>query len=52
MNPLYLLVHEIEGFIEEKEGSKYLNISSTDSNSEALKHMQNFGVELKTKLER
>ena len=37
VNPLYLLVHRIDGFIEEKEGSKYLNIASTDSNSELLK---------------
>ena len=37
MNPLYLLVHEIDGFIKEKEGSKYLNIALTDSNSEVLK---------------
>ena len=27
VNPLYLLVHEINGFIEEIEGSKYLNIT-------------------------
>ena len=27
VNPLYLLVDEIDGFIEEKEGSKYLNIN-------------------------
>ena len=37
VNPLYLPVHRIEDFIEEKEGSKYLNIGSTDSNSEVLK---------------
>ena len=37
VNLLYLLVDEIDGFIEEKEGSKYLNISLTDSNSETLK---------------
>ena len=37
VNPLYLLVHRIDGFIEEKEGSKYLNIASTDRNSEVLK---------------
>ena len=35
--PLYLLVDEIDGFVEEKEGSKYLNISLTDGNSEVLK---------------
>ena len=28
VNPLYLLVHEINGLIEEKEGSEYLNITS------------------------
>ena len=37
VNPLYLLVDEIDGFIEEKEGSKYLNIASADSISEVLK---------------
>ena len=34
---MYLLVDEIDGFIEEKEGSKYLNIASADSNSEVLR---------------
>ena len=29
LNPLYLLIGELDGFIEEKEGSKYLNISLT-----------------------
>ena len=33
LNPLYLLVHRIDGFIEEKEGDKYLNIASADRNS-------------------
>ena len=37
VNPLYLLVDEIDGFIEEKEASKYLNIAFTDSNNEVLK---------------
>ena len=37
VNPVYLLVHEIDGFIEEKEGSKYLNITLTDSSSKVLK---------------
>ena len=37
VNPLYLLIDEIDGFIEEKEGDKYLNIALTDSNSEVLK---------------
>ena len=37
VNPVYLLVHRIDGFIEEKEGTKYLNIASADRNSEVLK---------------
>ena len=37
INPLYLLIAELDGYIEEKEGSKYLNIALTDSNSELLK---------------
>ena len=41
-NPLYLLFHRIVGFIEEKEGGKYLNISSTDRNYEVLKKYSEF----------
>ena len=37
INLLYLLIAELDGYIEEKEGSKYLNIALTDSNSEVLK---------------
>ena len=36
-NRLYLLIGEIDGFIEEKEGNIYLNIALTDSNNEVLK---------------
>ena len=32
-----MLVHRIDGFIEEKRGNKYLNIAFTDSNNEVLK---------------
>ena len=27
VNPLYLMINRIDGFIEEKNGDKYLNIS-------------------------
>ena len=50
VNPLYLLVHRIDGFIEEKRGNKYLNVAFTDCNNEVLKNMQKFGVELKIKI--
>ena len=31
------MINRIDGFIEEKNGEKYLNIPSTDRNSEVLK---------------
>ena len=37
VNPLCLLVHKVDGFIEKKEESKYSNITLTDSNREVLK---------------
>ena len=37
VNPLYLLIYKIDGFIEEKRGNKYLNIAFTDDNQEVLK---------------
>ena len=37
VNPLYLMINRIDGFIDEKNGDKYLNISDTDRNSEVLK---------------
>ena len=33
---MYLLIYKIDGFIEEKEGNKYLNIAFTDNNDEVL----------------
>ena len=30
VNPLYLLIKKLDGFIDEKEGNKYLNITLTD----------------------
>ena len=37
VNPLYLMINRIDGFIEEKNGDKYLNINNTERNSEVLK---------------
>ena len=37
VNPLYLMINRIDGFVEDKNGSKSLNISETDRNSELLK---------------
>ena len=36
VNPLYLLIAELDGFIKEKEGNKYLNISLTHNNNDVF----------------
>ena len=36
VNPLYLLIRELDGFIDEIEGSKYLNIALTDIDEDVL----------------
>ena len=52
VNPLYLLVHEIDGFTEEKQGSKYLNITLTDSNSKVLKKYAEIWSGIKDQIEK
>ena len=37
VNPLYLLINHTNGYIEEKNGNKYLIFNSTDENKEVLK---------------
>ena len=50
VNPLYLLVNHASGYIEEKNGNKYLIFDdSVNENKELLKNMRMFGMELKTK---
>ena len=49
VNPLYLRIDHANGYIEEKNGNKYLIFDSVDENKEVLKNMQMFGMELKTK---
>ena len=45
-NPLYLLIGEMDGLIEEENDNKYLNIALTDNNNEVLKNMHRSRVEL------
>ena len=49
VNPLYLRINHASGYIEENNGNKYLIFNSVNENKEALKNMQMFGMELKTK---
>ena len=47
LNPLYLIIGETDGHIEESNGNKYLIFVSTDKNKKVLKNTQNFGMDLK-----
>ena len=50
LNPLCLMIGEVEGFIEEKNGSKYLVFELGDENKEILKKLEkfkNFGMSVK-----
>ena len=49
VNPLHLRIHHASGYIEEKNGRKYLIFDSVDENKKVLKNKQMFGMELKTK---
>ena len=50
VNPLYLLVNHASGYIEEKNGNKYLIFDdSVNENKGLLKNTQMFGMELKMK---
>ena len=40
VNPLYLIIAEVNGYIEENNGNEYLSFASTDKN----KNMQSTGI--------
>ena len=48
VNPLNLRINQASGYIEEKNGNKYLILGSIDENKEVLKNTQTFGIESKT----
>ena len=49
VNPLYLIIGELDGHIEDNNGDKYLIFDSTDEKKN-LRSAQNFGMKLKMKL--
>ena len=36
INPLYLIINKVDGYIKEKNGNKYLTLVSTDKNKKSL----------------
>ena len=49
VNPLYLIIAQVNGYIEVKGVNKYLVFDSTDENKELLKNTMMFLMELETK---
>ena len=49
VNPLYLRIDHANGYIEEKNGNKYLVFDSVDENKMLLKNAMMLGMELRTK---
>ena len=50
VNPLYLIISNVDGHFEEKNGTKYLILDSTNKNKEVLTSMQDSEMELKITL--
>ena len=50
VNPLHLLVNHKNGYIEEKNGNKYLIFDSTDKNNELLKKYKDVWSGIKNKI--
>ena len=50
VNSLYLIISDVDGYIEEKNVSKYLVFDSANENNEVLKNIMNFRMGLKMRL--
>ena len=52
MNPLYLDIAHASGYIEEKNGNKYLIFDSVDENKEVLKKYEEVWEGIKKEIEK
>ena len=47
VNPLHLIIDKVDGYIDEKNGNKYLILASSDKNKDVYwQNTQNFGMGL------
>ena len=44
LNPLYLIINKINGYIEESNGNEYLTLVPTDERKDTIKNMKNLGI--------
>ena len=49
-NSLSLMTDKVNGYNEEKNGTKYLTFDSADKNKKVLKNIMGYGLELKIRL--
>ena len=47
VNPLYLIINDVDGYIEENDKNKYLSFASTNNNKEVLKNYIKLWYEVK-----
>ena len=47
VNPLYLIIREVDGYIEETNGNKYLSFASTDKSKKSVKKYTKVWDEIK-----
>ena len=52
VNPLYLIINKINGYIEESNGNKYLTLLPTDESKDTLKNIKNCGTKSEILLNR
>ena len=52
VNPLYLIINEVDGCIKEINGSKYLTLVSTDKNKKVLTKYTELWDEIKNSAEK
>ena len=52
VNPLYLIINEVDGYFEEINGNKYLTLISTDKNKEVLTKYTELWYEIKNSIEK
>ena len=51
VNPLYLIIDKVDGYIEEKYGNKNLTFASTDENKKVLEKYKKLPNQIKNKIE-
>ena len=51
VNPLYLIISEANGYVKERNGSKYLVFDSANENNEVLKKYNELWEEIKNEVE-